>query len=221
MIVGPGVNQPDPFPGYRGFVGWTCPVRLRNGTMYLTFNAGYWHASYPTPLPPSWIDRLKVRYDFAMDFEAPTGGRAMISKSSDNGLTWSKPRTLLDTPYNDAHPAIAELSDGTLVCSLSTNPSQRLDSVEVDPSKGVRTAVIRSFDGGRTWEAQPSRLPQVFLREATDGPPLELPDKSVLLTSYGKDKDLIDNNWEWGRWVIGVFSIARLWCHLETPVQGW
>ena len=48
-------------------------------------------------------------------------------------------------------------------------------------------------------------MPQVLLREATDGPPLELPDKSVLLTSYGKDKDLIDNNWEWGRWVIGVF----------------
>ena len=33
MIVGPGVNQPDPFPGYQGFVSWECPVRLRDGTM--------------------------------------------------------------------------------------------------------------------------------------------------------------------------------------------
>ncbi len=47
MIVGPGVNQPDPFPGYRGFVGWESPVRLRDRSMLLTFNAGYWHI-----LPP-------------------------------------------------------------------------------------------------------------------------------------------------------------------------
>ena len=45
MIVGPGVNQPDPFPGYTGMVGWSCPVRLRNGTMFVTFSAGYWHGS--------------------------------------------------------------------------------------------------------------------------------------------------------------------------------
>ena len=30
-LVGPGVNQPDPFPGYAGFVGWNSPVRLKNG----------------------------------------------------------------------------------------------------------------------------------------------------------------------------------------------
>ena len=50
MIVGPGVNQPDPFPGYAGFVGWECPTRLRNGTMLVAFNAGYWHGSLPTPV---------------------------------------------------------------------------------------------------------------------------------------------------------------------------
>jgi len=27
-LVGPGVNQPEEFPGYRGFVGWESPVRL-------------------------------------------------------------------------------------------------------------------------------------------------------------------------------------------------
>ena len=206
MIVGPGVNQPDPFPGYRGFVGWECPVRLRDGTMLVSFTAGYWHGSYQTPLPQSWIDRMKDRYGFIMNFEAPTGGRAMISRSGDNGVTWSKPRTLVDSPYgDDCHPAITELSDGTLVCTMSTNPNQKMDSLEVDPSKGIRTAVVRSFDGGRTWEQEPRRLPPVFLREASNNPVLELPDKSVLLTCMGKDKDRIDNSWEWGRWVIGVF----------------
>ena len=198
MIVGPGVNQPDPFPGYQGFVGWESPVRLRNGTMYVAFNAGYWHGSRPTPLKQGYIDDLKKRFGFIIDFEAPTGGRAMICKSTDGGVTWSKPETLLDTPGDDRHPAIVELSDGTLVCSLFTAGSEAVDSVEVDPSKGPRSAVVRSFDGGRTWETKAHRMPPVFLQEATDGPPLEMPDGSVLLTGYGKDKEL-------NRWVIGVF----------------
>ena len=201
MIVGPGVNQPDPFPGYRGFVGWECPVRLRDGTMYVTFNAGYWHSSRPTPLKQGYIDELKKQFGFTIDFEAPTGGRAMISRSTDNGVTWSKPETLLDTPYDDRHPAVTELSDGTLVCSLFTAGSEPTDCLEVDPSKGPRSAVTRSFDGGRTWETDPHRMPPVFLQEAADGPPLEMPDKSVLLTGYGKDKQS-------GRWVIGVFRSA-------------
>ena len=44
-----GVNQPDPFPGYAGFVGWESPIRLKNGEWLVGFNAGYWHASAPTP----------------------------------------------------------------------------------------------------------------------------------------------------------------------------
>ncbi len=198
MIVGPKVNQPDSFPGYQGFVGWESPTRLRDGTMYVSFNAGYWHASRPTPLKQSYIDKWKKEFGFTFDIEAPTGGRAMITKSTDNGVTWSKPKTLLDTPYDDRHPAITELSDGTLVCSLFTAASEKEDCEELDPSKGPRVAVVRSFDGGRNWEARPHRLPPVFLQEATDGPPLEMPDKSILLTAYGKDKAL-------GRWVIGVF----------------
>ncbi len=58
MIVGPGVNQPDPFPGYNGMVGWSCPVRLRDGTMYVTFSAGYWHGAPPTPLTPLYKQYL-------------------------------------------------------------------------------------------------------------------------------------------------------------------
>lgn len=198
MIVGPGVNQPDPFPGYYGFVGWESPVRLRDGTMYVSFNAGYWHASRPTPLPPDYVARWNEEFPGVFDVEAPRGGRAMFVRSTDNGTTWSKPQTLLDTPYDDRHPAITELSDGTLVCSMFTAASVKEDCEHLDPSRGPRTGVVRSFDGGRTWETEPHRLPPVFLMEATDGPPLELPDKSVLLTSYGRDKAL-------NRWVIAVF----------------
>jgi hypothetical protein len=44
VLVGPGINQPDLFPGYGGFVGWESPVRLKNGDWLVGFNAGYWHA---------------------------------------------------------------------------------------------------------------------------------------------------------------------------------
>ena len=36
VLIGPGINQPDPFPGYAGFVGWESPVRLRDGSFERT-----------------------------------------------------------------------------------------------------------------------------------------------------------------------------------------
>jgi hypothetical protein len=61
MLVGPGVNQPDPYPGYGGFVGWQSPIVLHDGTMLVGFSSGYWHASPPTayfdanrPEPDEW-----------------------------------------------------------------------------------------------------------------------------------------------------------------------
>ncbi|MCX7424828.1 MAG: sialidase family protein, partial [Planctomycetia bacterium] len=135
MVVGPGVNQPDPFPGYMGFVGWECPARLRDGTMFVSFNAGYWHASLPTPLgiDPKTVEEW-VKLGMPPNADAPRGGRAMIVRSTDGGVTWDKPRTLVDTPYDDRHPAIAELSDKTLVCTLFTYPASNTDSEEVDPA---------------------------------------------------------------------------------------
>ena len=88
IIVGPGVNQPDPFPGYGGFVGWESPVRLQNGDWLVGFNAGYWHASAPTPL--NYSPRTLAEYrrlGMPADVLAPTGGRAMVTRSSDGGKT--------------------------------------------------------------------------------------------------------------------------------------
>src|SRR4051794_36423393 len=98
IIVGPGVNQPVAFPGYRGFVGWESPIRLTSGEWLVGFNAGYWHASPPTPLnySPKTLAEY-VAMGLPADIVAPTGGRAMIVRSNDQGRTWSKPDTLIDT----------------------------------------------------------------------------------------------------------------------------
>jgi len=185
-LVGPGINQPDPFPGYGGFVGWVSPVRLKNGDWLVGFSAGYWHASAPTPLrfsPETIASYHKI--GLPPDIVAPTGGRAMITRSTDEGKTWSKPVTILDTPDDDRHPAFVETRDGTLLCSVFTYPgADRADHVK-HPELAHRTAIIRSFDHGKTWDKEIIRLPSPFRSDETNGPMVLLQDGSVLLTVSG------------------------------------
>jgi hypothetical protein len=51
---------------------------------------------------------------------------------------------------------------------------------------GSRSDRSHSFDGGRTWEEEPKRLPVPFTGDATDGPIVELKDGSALICVYGK-----------------------------------
>ncbi len=189
VLVGPGVNQPDPFPGYGGFVGWESPVRLKNGDWLVGFNAGYWHASAPTPLryPAGTLEEY-LKLGLPRGVVAPTGGRAMVIRSTDQGKTWSKPVTLIDTPADDRHPAFVELGDGTLLCSFFTYMGVPEESEREDPSLATRVRFIRSFDGGHTWEKKP-RLPgSPFASDETDGPLVKLKDGSVVVALDGRPR---------------------------------
>ncbi len=189
-LVGPGINQPDSFPGWGGFVGWVSPVRLGNGDWLAGFSAGYWHASPPTPLRYSQETiESYIKLGFPENFIAPTGGRIMAIRSSDQGKTWSKPVTIIDTPDDDRHPSFLELPDGTLLCSMFTFSGAEKDQIRKDPSVTNRAAIIRSFDHGRTWDKNVVRLPSPFLSEETDGPMVLLKDGSVLITINGTPKD--------------------------------
>ena len=189
-LVGPGINQPDPYPGYGGFVGWVSPVRLRNGDWLVGFSAGYWHVSAPTPLrfSPKTIESYH-KMGLPADIVAPTGGRAMIMRSTDEGKTWSKPVTMLDTPDDDRHPAFLELPDGTLLCSVFTYPGADQADALKNPALAYRTAIIRSFDQGKTWDQAIIRPPSPFVGDETNGPMVLLKDGSVLLTIDGTPKD--------------------------------
>jgi len=188
MLMGPGVNQPEPYPGYRGFVGWQSPVVLKDGTMLVGFSSGYWHASPPTAYfqaNPTARDEWK-KIGMPTDIDAPRGGRAELIRSQDSGKTWSRPTVLLDTPWDDRAPNFCQLQDGTILCSLFTYPGPTGTDLARDPTQTPLTAIIRSFDNGRTWEQQPKRLPVPFVFDATDGPIIQLRDGSALICVYGR-----------------------------------
>jgi hypothetical protein len=180
MMVGPGHNEPDPFPGYLGFVGWTAPILIKHGPcrgdLLVGFSAGYWHASPPLPFQGS-PETLQGWINMGMPagIEAPTGGRAMSIRSSDSGRSWSHPETIINTPHDDRSPNFIELDDGTILCCFF-----RYTGLD----QGAKTNVLRSTDGGHTW-SEPLAPESPFEWDATDGPFLLLRDGTVLLPVYG------------------------------------
>ncbi|MEA1951488.1 MAG: sialidase family protein [Planctomycetota bacterium] len=179
MLVGPGHNQPQQYPGYNGFVGWSGTTRLKSGRWLVTFSSGFWHASYPwtdehrkNPACRKWTDRYhKIG---CPDITAPRGGRAHVMHSDDQGKTWSKPQTLVDTENDDRHATILELDDGTLLCTFF--------DYRLPPE--VKKRYMRSTDGGKTWSKPMEQLPR--RREGFgNGSAVQLSDGSIIWLADG------------------------------------
>ena len=199
MIVGPNVNQPQPYEGYEGFVGWMAITQLRSGRWLHVFSSGYWHASPPQTeeTVDAWQSdpvsnaRLQGYRKAGMPrVQAPRGGQAHIMHSDDRGKTWSAPRTLMDTPGDDRHPCILEVDDGALLGTL-------FDSY-LTPGAG-HNIHMRSLDNGTTWidrgdlgsvlpahepkwAAPPDRRRDDSAGNSrrSDGPAIQLSDGSIL-----------------------------------------
>jgi len=101
--------------------------RLANGDILCVFYAGHGHVSLP-------------RADW------PRGGRICMVRSEDEGRTWSEPRVLYDGPDDDRDPHVAQLRDGTVVCSFFPYRQGAGGKIEFE------TAVVVSRDGGWSWE---------------------------------------------------------------------
>ena len=189
MVTGPGVNEHPPYKGCTGFVGWEGVTRLKNGDLWCTFSAGYWHVSFPTPIDvtPELLKSYRAG-GFPAEIDAPTGGRALVSRSKDNGKTWSQPVTLVDTPGDDRHPCVIEHTDGTLVCVFFVIDNWY--GYEQPPTgryKNSRVASMRSSDGGKTW-SEPIFMPSPFgYYDRMCGKPVILPGGDILLSTYGKE----------------------------------
>jgi sialidase-1 len=141
-------------------------VRLRNGDLLCVLYAGYGHVSLPNAA-------------------LPKGGRICAVRSRDRGETWGPARIVYDDDLDNRDPHIAQLSDGTLICSffsLYAGPDGKL--------AGVGTDLVRSFDGGKTWETRPTKISRDYYSSA---PVRELPDGTLILGLYSEDA-----NGAWG-----------------------
>jgi hypothetical protein len=189
MVSGPGTNEHPPYPGCTGFIGWESVTRLASGEMLCSFSAGYWHVSFPTPwdIKPELLESWQ-KSGFPKAIEAPTGGRTLLCRSRDDGRTWTRPETLIDTPGDDRHPVIVENLDGSLLCTFFVIDNwYGYDAPPPGRNKNSRVATASSSDGGKTW-SEPVFMPSPFrYYDRMCGKPVVLPDGAVLLPTYGID----------------------------------
>lgn len=115
--------------------------RTKSGELICVFYAGYSHISLPAP-------------DFVK------GGRICIVRSDDDGNSWGEPRILYDDANDNRDPHIAQLSDGTLICTFFSfvlkgdrihwTPELKKPFDELASLIGVQ--MVRSKSGGEQWE---------------------------------------------------------------------
>src|SRR5438552_4134060 len=113
-------------------------------------------------------------------------GRLDIVFSTDEGKTWSRPTTVVDSPVDDRNPAFGQAKDGTLVVGFwRTARYDDKGGYNENLDKPINTWVTRSQDGGKTW----SEPGQIDVSDIGWGSPygkvLTLPDGRMLMNIYG------------------------------------
>ena len=73
--------------------------RLKNGDIMCVFYAGYGHVALPSA-------------------DYPKGGKICYLLTSDEGATWTKPAVLFDDEDDNRDAHIAQLDDGSLICTF-------------------------------------------------------------------------------------------------------
>jgi len=194
ILVSPTVNTPEPFAGFGGFCGWPKICRLKGGDLFVTFSAGYWHYSPPTPLEKyetaEYVEHLTKNNPFLKSWKCPTGGQMMWIRSRDNGKTWTRPKAFPIVHGATAITDVYQMSDGTMVAvalvevfrSLRFDPPN--SAVEFARATADRLPMEQVFfssrDNGETWQIA-CRLKGPFLFMTTSHDFAESPDGSLLL----------------------------------------
>lgn len=168
ILASPTVNTPEPFQGFGGYCGWPDVCRLQNGDLYVSYTAGYYHGSWPTPLdlPPGEDKRDDYRdvYGFLLDWDCPTGGKIVSIRSQDNGKTWTKPKYSFPVVPGAYWPAdVIQLRDGTMLATgyiQKSMESVAWKKMPATPLEFAQAAInrlppenvfFRSDDNGETW----------------------------------------------------------------------
>ena len=122
------------------YIGWPTITRAANGDLLVVFSG----------------DR---------DWHVCPWGKIFLTRSTDNGKTWSEAEVLVDTPLDDRDAGLTVLPDGTLVLAYTT--SLAFDDAKIERYKPYRehaasltpeirekwkgTWIRTSKDNGKTW----------------------------------------------------------------------
>mgnify|MGYP005839683303 CR=1 FL=1 len=129
------------------------------------------------------------------------GARIALARSLDGGRSWELARLFdaFDPECGEQDPSIAELADGTLAINffrwrvVPPQESHRLRCPARQQYDGSWADVegpwlIRSRDGGRTWDGDPLPVASApLLRAGTTDAVLQLADGTLLMGIYGAD----------------------------------
>jgi len=107
-------------------------------------------------------------------------GNILLCRSADNGVTWSRPDTIISTPLDCRDASLVQLADGSLLFSFFQS---RYDATgKIIGAVGVFTS--QSTDGGRTWTAPQQIIINEYDWAAVSSKTLELPDGALLMPLY-------------------------------------
>ena len=119
-------------------------------------------------------------------------GRLDMIFSSDDGETWSSPRTVVEGPHDDRNPAMGVTPDGTLILAYAIlkgyQPDGTLDGAQRF-FDGVY--VMRSRDGGQSWTT-PTKIDRFPSGEVSPYGQIITLDDGSLLMQIGAEDDLLD-----------------------------
>ena len=105
-------------------------------------------------------------------------GRVELIRSQDEGLTWSTPQVILDTPIDDRDAGITETAKGTLLVTTFT-------SLVYQKQKNYATDLWQAAERATTQEQRESLLGAYMLRSTDSGLTWSTPYRVAVTSPHG------------------------------------
>jgi len=113
-------------------------------------------------------------------------GRLDALRSSDGGLTWSRPAVIVQSEADDRNPAVGIAPDGTVVLAYHQQASYDERGRWAAGLSHVEMRVTWSRDGGATWEPYRPLGFAPMAKYSAYGHIVNLADGTMLLPIYGR-----------------------------------